>query len=172
MRCLGFRCRFGTGCVSGTGTVRDIGVGGFSVRGGNKNGRGGFCICIKNKYKYSKATNAQRSKPLMPPIEDRSLVSAVEVVVMTLAVAFPMDPTTFSSRSPTPASVSRMPAPIDRIISLPPLATADIVVPRILPMPEIMSPFPSERNCPKSSRLSLLRDRRASKESREGVFSS
>ena len=100
---------------------------------------------MRKMYTYTKMTSAQRIRVLTPPIFESILAMPEDVDRITLVVAFPIEPTTFLSRSPTPSRVSCIPWPRDRIIRLPPLASDDMVEPKILPMPEIMFPFPSAR---------------------------
>ena len=116
VRDFGFLSRHGRGGDWGPGGFRDIGGGGISILGGNRNGNGGFGSRIMKMYRYNRMTSTHKAKPLMPPNEERIFAIAVEEVLMMFEVALPIDPTTDSSKFPIPLNVSRMPMPIDRII--------------------------------------------------------
>ena len=53
-------------------------------------------------YTYNPITRIYKMIPLGPPIADKTFETPDAPAVMTVAVAFEIDPTTASSRSPTP----------------------------------------------------------------------
>ena len=83
-----------------------------------------------------------RTMPLGPPIASRTLDTPVVPAVITLAVAFEIDPTTDSSKSPTPWKVSLIPGSNALMIWLPPEARDDMVCPNSDPMPARTEPPP------------------------------
>ena len=107
-----------------------------------------------------------------PPREEMILANPGMEVVITFAVALPILPTTLLLSPPSPLKVSFIPLPKEPIIWLPPLAREEIVSPRIIPIPETMSPSPVVRKVSRSSRLFLFLANRDKRDVRDGALSS
>ena len=94
--------------------------------------------------------------PLGPPMASSTLDIPVVPAVMTFAVALEIDPTTDSSRSPTPWKVSRIPAPSALMIWLLPDASDVMVCPSRDPIPAKTDPCPVSLKEFNWSNMSLL----------------
>ena len=88
-------------------------------------------------------TKIQRTKDDIPPIEFKILAKPEVPESIIAADAFPMDPTTATSRSDSPSKVSWIPSPMLFMIVDEPLAKEEIVLPKILPTPVMIDPPPT-----------------------------
>ena len=94
--------------------------------------------------------------PLGPPMAFRILVIPAVPAVMKFAVAFEIEPTTDSSKSPTPWKVSLIPAPSALMFWLLPDANEVMLCPNREPIPAKTDPCPVFLNEFSWSNMSLL----------------